>query len=154
MIKKTQFLLLAICSSVFYSAQVGINTTIPTATLDVNGTIRGRALTDANSNPNFTRQILADNSGNLGYANRVAKALPADITVSNIAVNAPPVVVATGVSLSEFTPVIISFVASSGSPNGIPTYAFTESGGNIVFDMISPNTSQPYTITIAFTRKN
>ncbi len=137
------------------TGNVGINTASPTATIDVNGTARVRDLTNASNSVNFVRNVVADIDGNLGYTDRVSKPTPATITINNLAINAGPVIVATGVSLTEFTPVITSFLASSGNPSiGIPANSFIESGGNILFQMIHPVSTQQYNITFAFIRKD
>jgi hypothetical protein len=59
---------LAICLMLLFSgvsiAQVGVNTTDPTTTLDVNGTLRVRTLTKSDSNP-ATIVVGVDANGNL-----------------------------------------------------------------------------------------
>ncbi len=138
------------------TGNVGINTTSPTATIDVNGTARARDLINASNNVNFVRNAVADINGNLGRTNRISKPTPPTISHFFQSVNAYPVIVANGVSLTEFTPVITSFVASNGSAANValPTYTFRDSGGNILFDMIHPASSQQYNITFTFIRNN
>lgn len=63
MMKK--FILLAILSSLFSNAQVGINTTAPTRMLDHNGDLRIRTLSDKTSDINYSNVIVADGNGNL-----------------------------------------------------------------------------------------
>jgi hypothetical protein len=131
---------------------VGINTTSPTATLDVNGTQRIRALNNVSLDSNYYRNIVSDNNGNLGYTNRSSgKPTPPDITLS-VAVNSPPTTIATGVNLSEFTPVITTFGSSADA--SLPAYVFYESGGNLIFDLTSPNNGTVFFIKITFIRKN
>lgn len=59
------FILLAILSSLFSNAQVGINTTTPTRMLDHNGDLRVRTLTDKTSDTSYNNVIVADGNGNL-----------------------------------------------------------------------------------------
>ena len=57
-------LVILLCISVTSYAQVGINTTDPTSTLDVNGTIRVRSMTvDEQANPRYV--VGSDVNGNL-----------------------------------------------------------------------------------------
>jgi len=132
---------------------VGINTTTPSTTFDVNGGTRVRSLVDATANTTYTRNVVADVNGNLGYTNRVAKATPPNVILSNYIITDTPIIVATGVSLTEFTPIITSFLANAANV-GLPTYSFYDSGGNIFFDMLNPATGTGYNITIKFIRNN
>lgn len=50
---------------------VGIRTNNPTATLDINGTARVRELKGNVSDTEYTRSIVADANGNLGYVPRI-----------------------------------------------------------------------------------
>ncbi|KPH14970.1 hypothetical protein [Chryseobacterium sp. ERMR1:04] len=148
---KTSFFSLGfLCISSFCLSQVGINTTAPTTSLDVNGTQRVRALNNATSDATYTRNVVADANGNLGYTTRSsAKPTPATYTGS-MAVNAAPVTVATGVSLSEFTPVITQYRGSTS----LPTYRFFDNGGNIQLDLETPDSAIVYNLVIAFIRNN
>lgn len=132
---------------------VGINTTTPSTTLDVNGGARVRTLPDASTNTAFTRNVIADASGNLAYTNRISKPTPPNVILSNYVVTDVPVTVATGVSLTEFTPVITQFLANAANV-GLPTYHFYDLGGNIMFDLLNPATATGYNITIKFIRNN
>lgn len=73
--------------------------------------------------------------------------------MSNYVVTDVPVTVATGVSLTEFTPVITQFLANAANV-GLPTYYFYDLGGNIMFDLLNPATATGYNITIKFIRNN
>lgn len=135
------------------SGLVGINTPSPTTTFDVNGSARIRTLADAGLNSTYTRNVVADTNGNLGYITRITKPTPPNVVLTNYLVTDTPITVATGVSLSEFTPVITEFLANSANV-GLPTYHFYDSGGNIFFDMLNPANSVGYNIRIKFIRNN
>ncbi|KMQ60120.1 hypothetical protein ACM46_17935 [Chryseobacterium angstadtii] len=62
--KKIIFLFLS-CASL--SAQVGINTTTPTRTLDVNGNLRVRTQTNQSANAVYDNVQIADANGNVDY---------------------------------------------------------------------------------------
>ena len=65
MTKKYTFILLLFLNNII-TAQVGIETTSPTATLDVNGTVRVRNLTSLNSEPAIKDSIvISDGLGNI-----------------------------------------------------------------------------------------
>lgn len=144
-----------LCSVAAYSQSglVGINTNTPSTTFDVNGGTRVRILVDATSNTSYTREVVADANGNLGYTNRIAKVNPPNMVLSNYIVTDAPVIVATGVSLTEFTPVITSF-SSASADVGLPTYSFFDSGGNIALDLLTPANPTGYNMTIKFIRNN
>ncbi len=67
--KKTIILSSLFCSLNLFS-QVGINTTSPTATLDVNGNARVRSMTEINTEAlagDYNRRVVANSEGKLGY---------------------------------------------------------------------------------------
>lgn len=66
MIKNTQLLLLAICSSTFYNAQVGINTTTPQATLHVQAKNENITLKTVNQNNTETLRVQDDGKVSVG----------------------------------------------------------------------------------------
>ncbi|UOU99806.1 hypothetical protein MUU74_07605 [Chryseobacterium daecheongense] len=53
--------------SVFCNAQVGINTTTPSRTVDVNGALRVRTQTDQSSNSSYDNVLISDANGNVDY---------------------------------------------------------------------------------------
>ncbi|GEM_PF-2537522 len=153
---KKLFFSATILISIFGYSQtglVGINTNAPSTTLDVNGGTRVRSLIDASANTAYTRNVVADINGNLGYTNRISKATPPNVNLTNYLISDIPIVVATGVSLTEFTPIITAFLANAANV-GLPTYQFYDSGGNIFFDMINPTNGAGFNITIKFIRNN
>ncbi|SHM65259.1 hypothetical protein [Chryseobacterium polytrichastri] len=54
----------------FINAQVGINTTTPSRTLDLNGTLRVRTQTDQSANTSFNNVLIADTNGNVDYVKK------------------------------------------------------------------------------------
>lgn len=150
---KTSFFSLGfLCISSFCLSQVGINTNAPTTSLDVNGTQRVRALNNATSDATYMRNVVADANGNLGYTSRSSGKPTPPIFNGSMAINAAPVAVASGVSITEFTPIITTI--SSVSDVNLPTYRFFDSGGNIMIDLLTPNNTTVYTITVTFIRNN
>lgn len=55
---------------VFTNAQVGINTTTPSRTLDVNGSLRVRTQTDQSSNSVYDNVLISDANGNVDYVKK------------------------------------------------------------------------------------
>lgn len=53
--------------SVFCNGQVGINTTAPSRTVDVNGALRVRTQTDQSSNSSYDNVLISDANGNVDY---------------------------------------------------------------------------------------
>lgn len=53
--------------TIIVNAQVGIKTTTPTRTLDVNGTSRLRTLTDKSTDKNYDQVLTTDPNGNVDY---------------------------------------------------------------------------------------
>lgn len=75
-------------------SQVGINTSSPTATLDVNGNARVRSLTEINTqalNGVYNRRVVADAEGNLGYVTTGATEIPWQFGDNKYAVLTAPV---------------------------------------------------------------
>ncbi|MBO9690732.1 hypothetical protein [Chryseobacterium sp.] len=56
--------------SLSIQAQVGINTTTPSRTLDVNGTLRVRTQTDQSSNTSYNNVLISDSNGNVDYVKK------------------------------------------------------------------------------------
>lgn len=56
--------------SVCLHAQVGINTTSPSRTIDVNGTLRVRTQTDQSSNVSYDNVLISDANGNVDYVKK------------------------------------------------------------------------------------
>ncbi|WP_209389256.1 hypothetical protein [Chryseobacterium sp. RR2-3-20] len=75
--KKNLYLLFSLLLNLFFYAQnVGIGTTNPAATLDLNGNLRVRTLTDKTTDTSYKDVVVADANGNLGRwdkANMIAK---------------------------------------------------------------------------------
>lgn len=65
MMKKIYNILILL--SIIVNAQVGIKTTTPTRTLDVNGTSRLRTLTDKSTDKNYDQVLVTDLNGNIDY---------------------------------------------------------------------------------------
>lgn len=58
---------LSIFLGIIINAQVGIKTSTPTRTLDVNGTTRMRVISDKSADKNYTRVLTTDTNGNVDY---------------------------------------------------------------------------------------
>jgi hypothetical protein len=87
---------LIICTILVQSvdAQVGINTTAPTQTLDVNGNARVRTMTDINTNAlnqQYNRKVMADGNGNLGFIINSTPTVPWQFSDNMYAVLAAPI---------------------------------------------------------------
>lgn len=71
---KKNLLFVAILASIFtmkaQTGNVGINTQQPTETLDVNGTLRVRALTDGSSSSTYDQVLVMKTDGTIGKASR------------------------------------------------------------------------------------
>ncbi|MCT2563902.1 hypothetical protein [Chryseobacterium herbae] len=67
---KTIYFTLLFGALTFIKGQVGINTTAPSRTLDLNGTLRVRTQTDQSANTGYTNVLIADNNGNVDYVKK------------------------------------------------------------------------------------
>ncbi|PQA89899.1 hypothetical protein B0A69_21690 [Chryseobacterium shigense] len=52
------------------NAQVGINTSAPSRTLDLNGNLRVRTQTDQSANTGYSNVLIADDNGNVDYVKK------------------------------------------------------------------------------------
>lgn len=136
--------------SSFMNAQVGVNTTTPSRTLDVNGSLRVRTQTDESANSSYNNVLISDANGNVDYVKKSllnqqmvslfnlnvlpsvnaggngAAAIPVSISNQSITLTKPAFVM-----ISYSVPVTLSIAATDGRMKILRTH-LNVNGTNVI----------------------
>lgn len=119
--------------------KIGVNITTPTENLDVNGTARVRSLENANAGqPNastYTRNVVADSNGKLGYVNRTTST----ITSYSSKINDGPA--STTYKVADYYPVLIGMGFANYASSGGFTVTWDSTGTYWKYDFLAQTNS-------------